>query len=173
MKKIGALVLSFILLAFSALSISGCSNDGFELVKSVSITTNGEEKTFKSTTTPQVSFTNDKYIAYDEFYAAPENRKLYGTGVNVNELSKITISDAIKAAKNATYYEIVEKELDGYWYHKYSHTIHGNVYYVKYEYEKTYCTFVYVKVKNDSTIVIKRGSAETTYTVSSYSIVKF
>lgn len=111
MKKIGALVLSFILLAFSALSISGCSNDGFELVKSVSITTNGEEKTFKSTTTPQVSFTNDKYISYDEFYAAPENRKLYGTGVNVNELSKITISDAIKAAKNATYYEIVEKSL--------------------------------------------------------------
>ena len=176
MKKFGTLVLTIILLVISTLSLCSCSNDGFKLVKSVSITTNGEERTFKSTTSPQVSFatiTNDSYISSYEFNSAPENRKFYGTDVSFNALSKITINDAIKAAKNSTHYEVVEKELKGYWYHTYSYAAHGNVYYVKYKYEKAYCNFVYVKVKSDSTIVIKRGSTETTYTVSSYSIVEF
>lgn len=177
MKKIGTLVLTFILLFFSTISTISCDNSGFTLVKSVSITTNGEKLTFKSTTTPQVSFGfNYSLISQSEFIAAPENRKFYGAdNSDFNALSKITINDAIKASKHSTHYEVVEKDLEGYWYHEYSYTSQGNVYYEyeKYKYEKTYCNFVYVKVKNDTTLVIKSGNGETTYTVSSYRIKEF
>ena len=169
-KYLLSIVLAFTII-FSCIGMVGCNN-GFELVKSISITTNGEVKKFSSSSTPYVSLINDKYISAEEFNNAPEDRK-YINGIKLNELSKITIDEAIKAAKNSTHYEIVEKELEGYWYSKNSYTPNGNIYYHRYEYENTYCNFVYVKVKNDTTIVIKSGSTETTYTVTSYSIVKF
>ena len=174
MKKIGTLALTLILLFFSTISTSSCDNSGFTLVKSVSITTSGEKLSFNSTTTPQTLFTFDCTISQSEFIAAPENRKFYDTyNLNFKILSKITINDAIKAAKHSTHYEVVEKELEGYWYCEYPYT-QGTVYnYVKYKYETTYCNFVYVKVKNDTTLVIKSGSDETTYTVSSYRIEEF
>lgn len=172
MKKIGTLVLTFILLVFSTIFISGCNNEGFELVKSVSITTSGEEKVFNSTTTPQVLFEIPIDISYGEFNAASDNRKFYGVqGWEPNALSKITIKDAISAAKNSTHYEVVEKDLEGYWYRAFSYTTHGKVYYSKYKYKKTLCNFVYVKVKDDTTLVIRNGDGDTTYTVSSYRIV--
>lgn len=86
--------------------------------------------------------------------------------------SKITIQEAIKAANGSTYYETVEKELQGYYW-AYWYTSGGNIYYTKREYEKTTFRFVYVKIKNDATISIKNGNTETTYSGTRYQIVNF
>lgn len=150
----------------------GCNN-GFELVKSVSITTNGETKKFSSSTVPKFSFTSSNVITVEEYDDAPSNRKSYDVSSELKKLSKTTIDDAIKAAKYSTHYEVVEKELQGYWYSYNFNIENKKYYYFKCSYIKTYFDFVYVKVKNDTTIVIKSGSTETTYTVTSYNIVKF
>ncbi len=173
MKKIGTLVLTILLIIVSTVSVSGCSdNDGFHVVKSVTFTTNGEEKKFSSSQSPSFKMENDDYITAHEFNNAPNDRKIYEAFYDLD--SRYSVNDAIKAAKNATYYEVYEKELAGIWYITYSWTNGvGNTYYKKGTYKNTYFNFVYVKVKNDTTLVIKSGNAETTYTVSSYRITEF
>lgn len=177
MKKLFSLFFTCILIVTSLLCLASCSNDEFSLVKSITITTNGEEKTFSSSSRPIVEMADSySYITKSEFENAPDDRKYYGVdGFNTNNFTKITINDAIKEADGSTYYRVVEEELEGSYYWQYSYTTNGNVYYTKWTYSYTYCKFVYAKVKDDTTIVIRSGQvmSETTYTVTSYKITKF
>lgn len=176
MKKFFFLLFTCIIIVASSLCLSSCSNDGFSLVKSITITTSGEEKTFSSYTQPIVKMADSySYITKSEFEKAPDDRKYYRVnGFDSNSLTKITIDDAIKEAGGSTYYSVVEDDLEGSYYWQYSYTENGNVYYTKWTYSSTYCKFVYVNVKDDTTIVIRSTQvSETTYTVTSYRITKF
>lgn len=187
MKKICrvfALAVVFILYCFY---LTGCS-DGFRMVKSITITTGGETKKFGTTTSPIVDIENP--VVYklvenpnakdeEEFSAAPEERKFYNvaggkqrilTDAVASQMSKISFEDAVKVAKGATYFETIEPELEGYYYFKERYTPNGNTYYCKMKYVKTHFNFTYVKVKNDTTIIIKVGKGETVYQVTSYKI---
>ncbi len=185
--KVFALTVVFILCCFCP---TGCS-DGFRMVKSVTITTGGETKNFSTSMSPIVEMGN--VSVYDliedptaedeeEFANAPEERKFYDvagekkkemTNQTTSKLSKISFKEAVKAAKGDIHYEIVEPELEGYYYIKTRYTPNGNTYYFKTKYVKTSFNFVYVKIKNNTTIVIKAAyHGETTYQVTSYKIIK-
>lgn len=172
MKKLFASIILTLTVIFCCVGMVGCNN-GFKLVKSVSITTNGETKRFNSSTEPLFSLTSNNIITVEEYDEAPSDRKNYNISSELKELSKITINDAIKAAKNSTHYEVKEEELEGYWYSYTFNWENKQYYYFKCSYIKTYFDFVYVKVKNDTTVVIKKGNTETTYIVTSYNIIKF
>lgn len=174
MKKLFITILALLQFTMLSFCFVGCNNNNFQLVKSITITTNGTQKTFSSSTKPDVVFKeNYTYITEEEFNNAPDNRKYYNDEFNNAVFSKISIADAIKSAKKSTSYEIVENELKGFYYWAYWYTPGGNIYYTKREYEKTSFRFVYAKVKNDTTIVIKRANSETTYIVTSYDIKYF
>ncbi len=171
MKRILILVMVSFQSIVCFFCFTGCNNN-FKLVKSITITTNGESQTFSSSTKPEVVFKeNYRYIEKREFDLAPQERKYYNDEFDVS--SKISLDDAIKSAKQSTYYAVVENELKGFYYWAYQYTSNGNIYYTKREYEKTECRFVYIKIKNDTTIVIKNASNETTYTVTSYRVTYF
>ena len=183
MKKIFKTLSVIFVLLFVCLCLTSCSDD-FEMVKSITIVTGGETKTFKTTTTPVVELSDAIYYDPVEgkavFDAAPENRKLYNvvdegkplTIDDINKMSKISFADAIKSAKGSTHYETVEPALKGYYYEMSRYAPNGYTYYTRMSYIKTYFNFVYVKIKNDTTIVIKSGNNETTYQVTSYKIEK-
>lgn len=174
MKKFLSIIILALTVFICCVGTVGC-NSGFKLVKSVTITTNGETKTFNSSTKPKFSLIwYGSEITEEEFNDAPIDRKIYSNN-NINEnLSKITVNDAIKAAKNATHYEVVEKHLQGYWYsYKFHYYGDKKYHYFKANYKYTYFDFVYAKVKNDTTITIREGDTETTFTVSSYKLVEF
>ena len=175
MKKTFTAILVLLQILTCTFSFIGCSdNNNFKLVKSIKIVTNGTEKKFSSSTKPDVIFKeNYHYISQDEFARAPTNRKYYNDEFNSSSFSKISIDDAIKSAKNSTIYEIVESELQGFYYWCYWFETGGNIYYTKREYEVTRFQFVYVCIKNDTTVIIKHGSNETTYTVTSYTVNYF
>lgn len=190
--KVFVLTTVFVLCCFCP---TGCSvesefSDEFRMVSSITIVTGGETKKFGTTTSPIVDIGD--YMVYkfiedpnakdeEEFAAAPEERKFYDvaggekrilTDAVASQMSKISFEEAVKAANGATYYEIVEPELEGYYYFKSRYTPKGNTYYGKMKYSKTHFNFTYVKVKSDTTIIIKIGKGETTYQVTSYSIIE-
>lgn len=183
MKRIYKTLSVIVVLLLVCLCLTSCSDD-FEMVKSISIVTGGETKTFRTTTTPVVELSDAIYYDPAEgkalFDAAPENRKLYNvvdegkplTIDDINKMSKISFADAVKSAKGSTHYETVEPALKGYYYEMSRYAPNGYTYYTRMSYIKTYFNFVYVKIKNDTTIVIKSGNNETTYQVTSYKIEK-
>lgn len=175
MKKYFACFCIAFIIIICGVCMGGCNN-GFKLVKSISLTTNGETKKFNSSTKPNFSITwySAAEITEDEYNKAPTDRKLSTGNDKLEKLSSVTINEAIKAAKNATHYELVEEKLKGYWYKSYFDFYGSKKYhYFKGSYNYTYFDFVYAKVKNDTTIAIRTSSTETTYTVTSYNIVKF
>lgn len=174
MKKSFFIILVLLQILICCFGFVGCKKNNFKLVQTITITIDGTEKKFSSSTKGDVVFKdNYKYITKEEFNNAPSNRKYYNDEFNNAVNSKVSINNAIKSAKYSTSYEIVENELKGYYYWAYWYTSGGNIYYTKREYEKTRFTFVYVYVKNDTTIVVKSGNSEITYTVSSYKITYF
>lgn len=168
-----AIALSVVLVVTLIFVIPRNKADKFELVKSITITTDGESKTFSSSTKPQIKLSDGEYIDLNEFADSPSDRQYFGFDFDLYKRSGLTISNAIKEANGETHYEIVESLMEGYWYQTYSYTSTGNRYYKKYKYIKTYCDFVYVNKKNDTTITIKSGNIEATYSVTSYSIKYF
>ncbi len=178
MKKILSLIFACIF-TFGVFTVSSCSNDGFEVVKSITFVSDGERASFRSSAYAEIKCNNAIEITEKEFLAMPKERRfILSTSVSsgafnsqqeILSVSKITIEDAIKRADGATYYEEVEEDLQGYIY-----TQERGGYYKK-EYQLTYFNFVYVKVKSDTTLVIRKGkeTVETTYIVTSYSISRF
>ena len=180
MKKLFVVTLAFLQLALCGFLFTGCNGGGFKVVKSITITTGGYYTGFESSTKGEVQFKSTS-ITKEEFDNAPDDRKFVDAKnefVKGSIKSKISIESAIKSANNKTIYEVVEDELKGSYYQfnsAYSglEGIAGKIAYTKYEYEKTTFNFVYVKIKNDTTLVIRSDNAETTYTVTSYSITEF
>lgn len=174
MRKIYIFVLIVFLLIINVFCLIRCNNSEFKIVRSITITTNGEEKKFSSSSIGDIVFKeNYRYIEKNEFDNAPDNRKYYNDEFNTEIVSGISIKNAIRLAKGSTRYEEVEDELKGFYYYSYWYSPGGRIYYTKWEYEKTIFNFVYVKIVNDTTIKIKDMKGETTYTVSSYRIVNF
>ena len=170
-KRIFSIVLILILFIY-CFAVAGCNN-GFELVKSITITTNGETKRFGSSVEPDFYYTSSNIINEEDYNNAPIERKLASGTEKIKKASNITVEEAFKLSKNSTRYEVVEEQLEGFWY-KMNFNIYTKKYnYLKLRYGYTYFNFVYAKIKNDTTIAIRQKNVETTYSVTSYSIVKF
>lgn len=151
------------------LSFIGCSNQKYEYVHSVTITTNGENKTFSSSRShyfgAPIEITEEEY---------QKNRS--GRDLDVGDDDKIqilTFETINKTNKGATSYSYSEPLMNGFWYYRVTPSyLQTKLRYMKKPYIKTNYSFVYVKVINDTTICIKTSKNETTYTVTSYSIKK-
>ena len=111
MKKLFATLLVVLYLLICACCFTGC--DGFEVVQSITITTAGEEKTFSSSSKPNVEFYEDyKYI--NEF----DN----GKSMLENKGNKASNGGAIMYGQGTSSMEYPVKNLrirfkkDKYWY---------------------------------------------------------
>ena len=152
------------------LLLTSCNNDGWELVSSITITTDGKTKTFKSQIVH--SFGEPDFITEEEYEQASSNRKLsdYTLGIPSEGGKYKSFAEIEKISNGSTQYSYKEENLKGDWYY-YTYTYPSSKReYLKKTYIHTSYYLVYVKVVNDSTIKIKTHSGETTYTVTSYSI---
>lgn len=146
-----------------------CANKKYEHVSSITITTNGETKTFSSSRSNQfgapIEVTEEEYI---------ENHTGRDLGnVDDKKIKTLSFETINKKHKGTTSYFYSEPLLEGYWYNRvvrYEFSI--KIFYWKKPYIKTNFSFVYVKIINDTTVRIKTSKNETTYTVTSYSIRK-
>ena len=153
------------------LLLTSCKNDGWELVSSITITTDGKTKTFKSQIVH--GFGEPDFITEEEYEQASSNRKLsdYTLDIPSNGGKYKSFTEIEKISNGATQYSYQEENLKGDWYYYiyiYPNSLKKE--YLKKPYIDTSYYLVYVKVVNDSTIKIKTDRGETTYTVTSYSI---
>ena len=171
MKKIISCFLCFVIIVLSIFSLGACKNDEWELVSSITITTDGKTKTFKSQIVH--SFGEPDFITEEEYEQASPNRKLSDYTLNIpNKDGKYkSFTEIEKISNGATEYSYTEENLKGDWYY-YVNRYPGLpiTEYLKKPYLYTSYYLVYIKVVNDNTIRIKTHSSETTYTVTSYSI---
>lgn len=153
------------------LFFTSCKNDGWELVSSITITTDGKTKTFRSQIVHD--FNEPSSITKEEYEQIPLNIKLSDFSFDFpNEKSKCkSFAEIAKISKGSTTYSYKENNFEGEWYYWTSRyeTPYKREYYKKRYVNSTYY-LVYVKVVNDSTIKIKTNQGETTYTVTSYTI---
>ena len=163
-KKIVCFFIVFVVL-IQGLFFSSCSN-GWELVSSITITTNGETKTFSSGCSDEFGMPID--ITKEEYTKNRKNRDLDKD--DNRYIKKLSISKVADIIDGGTSYSYQEKEMKGYWYYMWYGWSSGNVFYAKKPYIETIYTLTYVKILNDTTIKIKSSKGETTYTVTSYSI---
>ena len=153
------------------LFLTSCKNDGWELVSSITIATDGKTKTFTSKTVH--SFGEPDFITEEEYEQASSNRKLSDYALDIpSEGGKYkSFAEIEKISNGATQYSYKEENLKGDWYYYiYRYPNSSKREYLKKPYIQTSYYLVYVKVVNDSTIKIKTNQGETTYTVTSYTI---
>lgn len=163
MKKTVALIL---LLVFSSASfLTGCRRDDYKLVWSVTYTLDGKAYTERSTygvatKSSGVQCTEAEFLAgehkfYGHLSASYDLPRDSKTVQSHGSLMKEDIGEYFYV-KDSYYNPPVSKE----WYWKYEFAGFGYHY-------------VYVRIVDDDTIVIKKKGIETTYKVSSYSLVYF
>ena len=166
-KIFSFLIILIFLLQISVFNLSSCSkNDDWELVNSITITTDGKTKTFKSSVFH--SFGEPSEVTKDEY---ENNRKGKDLDNNDDKGKYKSFSEIEKISNGATEYSYEEPSLNGDWY--YYVFLYPDDYrpvYRKKPYLYTNYYLVYVKVVNDTTIKIKTWQGETTYTVTSYTI---
>lgn len=153
------------LVQISAFSLSSCTIDKWELVDSITITTDGKEKTFKSNVVH--GFGASSEVTKDEY---EKNRKGKDLDNHDDRGKYKSFSEIEKISNGATEYSYKEPSLNGDWYYCVYPYPDFKVEYRKKPYLNTSYYLVYVKVVNDTTIKIKTWQGETTYTVTSYTI---
>lgn len=169
--KFVCFIMIAIVMMVSCLAFCGCSNDGFELVCQVEYTTNGVVKTEDSRY--DIHYSAATYITKEEYDASPVKQRITG----VSSSGKLPTNHKIpNNAKDKTSYQIDAKvtttdDLKRYYYayHTFAQT---NQYFMVKEMYTTYY-YIYVKVVDSTTIIVRNNKGDTTYTVSSYRITKF
>ena len=155
--------------------LAGCG-DGFTEVASISFTTAGESRTLYSTW--YINVGKYEISTREEYYNATfKGSVMAPNNVNVDTISWYTsdlFSGNIYNIKNKPYkpYGITEDDIGEYFY-IFAHDLGAyTTSYYKVEITEVGSSYLQVKVKNDTTIVVKRGVNETTYTVTSYRLNK-
>lgn len=158
-----AILLSAIILACT-FSFFGCGDDldGFFPVANVSFTTNGETKTERSVRSNKISA--GEQITVEEYLENPNNYQ------RMTKNSSTISSNYIipKKYKGETSF-LVESEWETVYAYRtrYDFSTHGYNVYFRGTYQGVQYTIIYMKVVDNSTIIIKKR-AETTYTVTSF-----
>lgn len=168
MKRIVSLFLLFTLAILSLLS-TGCSIEKYKLIWSVSYTVDGKTYTEKSTYGIAIKGASMGIDCTEEDYLSAEHRFENGpfkfTGYELPQNST-----TVQAHGTLT-----EEDVGEYFYVKtsYYNPPVSQVWYKKYEFAGFGYHYVYVKVVDDDTIIIKKDGTKTTYNVSSYSLTYF
>ncbi|MBR2926018.1 MAG: hypothetical protein IKC31_00350 [Clostridia bacterium] len=166
MKRIVSLFL-LLALCLASLLFTSCSKDEYVLVWSVTYTMDGKTYTEKSTYGVAINGSGIDCVESD--YLSGEHRFANGpfkfTGY---ELPK----DSTTIQSHGT---LTEDDIGEYFYVKtsYYNPPVSQVWYKQYEFAGFGYTYVYVKVVDDDTIMIKKNGTVTTYNVSSYSLTYF
>lgn len=166
--KVMAMFLSAIILACS-FTLYGCGDDFFPVVK-VSFVTNGERKSSISTYVPQT--VSSREITKEEFLNnANINNILGGYLYNFPVSSNFKIPKKEKGKSEFTIERDESLWTKGYFARKKSDYSEDYNYYEGFYYADKY-TIVYIKIVDNSTIIIKHTKGETTYTVTSFTYTK-
>ena len=169
-KKIVCFIVITMLCAYSYI-LCACSNDGFELVYGVEYTTNGSTKSEYSRW--RVHYSAATYITKQEYDASPSNQRISSSGSGGRLPKSYKIPDE---AEGKTLYIVYAKKTSSDNLKRYYWARNSIANITQYfEVEEMYTTYyyVYVKVIDSTTIVVRNDNGDTTYTVSSYSITKF
>ncbi len=175
--KYTEILFAFVLLVFSSVIFGGCSGtDGYRYIRSITFMTAGEEITKSSTCVSNYMSLGE--ITEAEFMASPSKDRVYtlgGTGQVIaksqlppkNKMGTLCYTTTTGVDTEHTYYAIIEREYD---------VVHP-VTYFKFKYTGRTYYYIMVKIVDNSTIKIrewdvKKREIETTYTVTSYSILE-
>ncbi len=150
----------------------GCNGDGFVPVCSITFTTNGEQKTFRSKAErcDVESITQGEYSAgistgkemtssdwcsrvLDRMHSVPKH---YEKGSNA-----VIAQEGEEIEKTILYEKTASTLFSGYYYSRHTH------------YNLITYKYILVKIIDSDVLCIKEMSVETTYVVSSYSITYF
>lgn len=163
-------IISFLLLisvCSAVLLCTGCSKD-FEKVYSVTYTMDGKTYTVTSTYGISISGTGED-CTESEYNSAEHKFNSYDmskfVGYKLDENSETTASFGTLKESDVGDYFVIK--------HTYNNPPVNQTTYKKYQFAGFSYSYVYVKVVDDDTIIIKQNGNETTYNVSSYSITKF
>lgn len=171
LKKAIYLFFSVFFVLIAALSFSACNNDGFEIVQSITYVTGGEKKTETSqvgilTDNWRPSISENQYLEIDEEYRYTDDIPMY---INLTKDKKTVTS----------YYGLTEDDIGetvGYYVSEYYGTvsnIHEKRTYFSFTFHGWGYHYVRVKIIDNTTILIRYRTTETTYTVTSYQITYF
>ncbi len=171
MKKISIIILSFAMAFISVLSFGGCKKDDFEKVYSVTFTMDGKSTTKTSYAYLYVSQQNG--VTQEVYYSTPKIADIDGD-LNSQKIALSVNNKTISSWNGIT--EEQKGEVIGYrngmWFNSSTgHYVSAD--YILGTFEGFLYYYVLVRVVDDDTIIIKDGSGQTTYNVSSYKISKF
>ena len=165
MYKKGFIAIILLSIIMQTLFFFAFSNIGLKLVRIVTINTSGTEKTFSSNKSNHFGALIE--VTEDEYSKNRSGRDIDNR--DDQNIKTLSFSEVSRITKGGTSYSYKETLLKGYWYHRYVATFGGfNIFYYKEPYIETSYSLVYIKIINDTTIKIKTGKGETTYTVTSY-----
>lgn len=166
LKRISSCLL-LIAVCAAVLLCTGCSND-FEKVHSVTYTMDG--KTYTVTSTYGISISGTGEDCSESDYTSAEHK------FNSYDMPKFAGYELDKNSETITSFGTLKDSDKGDIFvvkNTYNNPPVSQTTYKKYTFEGFAYSYVYVKVVDDDTIIIKQNGNETTYNVSSYSITKF
>lgn len=167
-KRTISFILSLVICA-TVLLFTGCS-DKYEKVYSVTYTVDG--KTYTETSTYGIAISGSgsgvecsesDYITAKHQFNDYEITKFVGHKLDKN-------SETINSFGSLTEENVGEEFVIKYTY---NNPPVNQTHYKKYQFAGFSYSYIYVKVVDDDTIIIKKDGTETTYNVSSYSIQRF
>ena len=171
LKKAAYLFFSVVFVLIAALSFSACNNDGFEIVQSITYVTGREKKTETSqvgilTDNWKLTISENQYLEIDEEYRYTYNIPMY---INLTKDKKTVTS----------YYGLTEDDIGetvGYYISEYYGTvsnIHEKRTYFSFTFHGWSYDYIRVKIIDNTTIVVRKYTVDTTYTVTSFQITYF
>lgn len=161
--KVMAMFLSAIILACS-FTLYGCGDDFFPVVK-VSFVTNGETKTLRSYYFNKLDVSIN--ITKEEYYSnVNDNNRSSADAYYLSSKSRIS-----KEYKGKTSFFIPCESKKVYYWKTIERFGSYDLYYSAIKSGQNY-VIVYMKVVDNSTIIIKNTKGETTYTVTSFTYTK-
>lgn len=169
-KKIICFISTMLLLILMIIVPLGCSDSGYKIIRSIEYTTNG--KTQKQSSSCSTHYGAYIPITKEKYETSPRYKVLDKNAFNGPSL--ISVSKEAKGATHIKVDAIKKQEDDDLERYYQTYDIDNKIwrYYVTHEMYYDYY-FVYVKVVNSTTIIVRDNKGDTTYTVTSYRITDF
>ena len=176
-KSYAKYLIAIMILFIISFAVAGCNKeDDFIEVSSVTFTSGGQNRTVYSTW----------YIKTGKYEVSTRieyNKAEFKSSVTApNDVDVNTISDYTSDCFSGNIYDIGKKSYNphniskddiGKYFYIYAHDSNNyNTSFYRVKIKDVGATYVKVKVIDNTTIVVRVGSVETTYTVTSYSIRK-
>lgn len=170
-KTVCFISITLLLSFFMTMVPFGCSNSGFKMVSSIEYTTNGT--TMTRVTSCRTHYGAGIYITEQEYEAAPTYKRIQ----DKYTFNGPSLTSVAETAKGKPYVEVratkKQEEDDLYRYYKKFNSDLGDFQYYKAPEMYHAYYFIYVKVVDSATIIIRDHKGDTTYTVTSHRIKYF